>query len=792
MQPLGNCTACPLRGRPCAPTVGPENSKVIIVSRSPAYHEGLTGVPFSGPSGKVLDHLLKQNEVNRAEIRLTNVVLCVPEEGQLPKEAIAACSHRLHSEIKSADLVIAAGSEAVRAILGRGSIDSARGYIHERRLPSGKIQQIVATNNPALVLRDAAHFPNLVRDFRRAFHPLPKPTLPRVQIASSLEQAIQIVKGLLNAQPSYIGVDTESRGGLTHKADIVCIQFSLDGEIAWVLPEDIIRDVGFREQYLRPLLESQHRFIWHNGKWDVKLIQYGWGIQAHVDEDTMLLSYALDERSGEGAVHSLDYLLMEEFGWPNYEPASVKKFKKDGIIVDPTALYTYAGWDAAGTRQLYTVLSQRAETEKCLKVYQSVLLPASAMLRQMELNGIIYDIDRACDLFEEELKPELDQLIATMRKITGNPILNPNSPQQVGRLFYDVWKIDHVMRQRPDKDRSVDKAARKEILENRYTLKGEVIGGEKQPQVRADIKQFVTAYHRFKKLTKQASTYIVGMVEKASTDPEQRIYTNFKLHGTNSGRLSSANPNLQNITREYEDLPSIRALFKPSPGRVFVEADYSQAELRVIAYLSSDPELTRIYNEGLDLHNIAAERFYGPNYTKAQRSRAKNMNFGVAYRQTAQTFQEKHGIPESEGSKFIKWWWATFTGVAEWEKDIEQIINTSGILDTPFGRKRRFYLITKENQQASYREGIDFYPQSIASDFTLTSAIILAGELDPAKAKLVLTVHDSLLDDVVEDYADEAATITKQVMENQPRNSLGWTLPFEVKMSFGPSWGECK
>jgi DNA polymerase-1 len=282
------------------------------------------------------------------------------------------------------------------------------------------------------------------------------------------------------------------------------------------------------------------------------------------------------------------------------------------------------------------------------------------------------------------------------------------------------------------------------------------------------------------------------MVEKASTDPEQRIYTNFKLHGTNSGRLSSANPNLQNITREYEDLPSIRALFKPSPGRVFVEADYSQAELRVIAYLSSDPELTRIYNEGLDLHNIAAERFYGPNYTKAQRSRAKNMNFGVAYRQTAQTFQEKHGIPESEGSKFIKWWWATFTGVAEWEKDIEQIINTSGILDTPFGRKRRFYLITKENQQASYREGIDFYPQSIASDFTLTSAIILAGELDPAKAKLVLTVHDSLLDDVVEDYADEAATITKQVMENQPRNSLGWTLPFEVKMSFGPSWGECK
>ena len=791
MHPLANCQSCPFKGKPCAQTSGPPDSKVILVSRSPAYHEGLTGKPFSGPTSPILDHLLKQNGINRNEIRITNVVLCVPPEGKLPKEAIEACSNRLRAELDSAELIIAAGAEAVTAILGRGSVDSARGYVHKRRDSGGNEQRVVATNNPALVLRDSSSFPNLVKDFRRAFHPLPEPKFPNVEIAQSLEQARYFIEELLDEPPSYIGCDTESRGGLTHKAEIVCIQFSLDGKRSLVLPEQFVRDVEFREQYLRPLLESQHKFIWHNGKWDVKLIQYGWKIPARIDEDTMLLSYALDERSGEGAVHSLDYLLMEEFGWPKYEPASVKKFKKDGIIADPMALYTYACWDAAGTRQLYEVLSQRAEMEKSLKVYRNVLLPAASMLMKMELPGIRYDVVKASDLYENEIAPELLALISKMQTLVENPLLNPGSPQQIAHLFYDTWGIDHAMRRRPDKGRSVDDSARTEIKELRYSLKAEAIEGQKLPQVRKKVEKFVDLLDRYAKLKKQASTYIISMVDHAVADPEHRIYTNLNFR-TVTGRLSSKEPNLQNITREKEDLPKIRRLFLPSEGRVFVQGDYSQAELRVITVLSGDPELTRIYNEGLDLHNIAAERFYGPDYTKEQRSKAKNMNFGVAYRQTAHTFQEKHGIPESEGSKFIEWWWRNFAGVAKWEKEVEKLIDTEGVLESPFGNKRRFYLITKENQQASYREGIDFYPQNIASNFTVLSAIKLSSELDPSKAELVLTVHDSLLADVVENYVYECGIIIRQVMESRPRDTLAWNLPFNVDIQSGPNWGECK
>ena len=220
------------------------------------------------------------------------------------------------------------------------------------------------------------------------------------------------------------------------------------------------------------------------------------------------------------------------------------------------------------------------------------------MLMKMELPGIRYDVVKASDLFEEEIQPELLKLTGKLQALVENPLLNPGSPQQIAHLFYDTWGIDHALRRRPDMGRSVDNSARTEIRELRYSLKAEAIEGQKLPQLRHKVEKFAVLLDRYAKLKKQASTYITGMVEHAVADPEHRIYTNLNFR-TVTGRLSSKEPNLQNITREKEDLPKIRRLFLPSEGRVFVSGDYSQAELRVIAVLSGDPELTRIYNEGL-------------------------------------------------------------------------------------------------------------------------------------------------------------------------------------------------
>jgi DNA polymerase-1 len=538
---------------------------------------------------------------------------------------------------------------------------------------------------------------------------------------------------------------------------------------------------------LRPALTQEGtKYIWHNGKFDIKVLRHGYGIEARVDEDTLLLNYACDERGG---VHALEYCLMEEFGWPNYEPESVKKFKRTGIVENYDELHTYAGWDAAGTYQLFELLRERVEAERTGAVYESLLREGSEATVRIELAGFRYNVEAAADLMENEVGPELKEQELKLRTLIDKPLYNPRSTNQNPALFYDDWKIRHAMQNRPDMWRSCDDAALNEIVAGRFTTR---LVTEKPRMI-----EFAKALKRYRELDKQASTYIVGMIERAIHDPEGRIYTDLLLHGTVTGRPSSRNPNLLNITRTKEGLPDIRRLFIPSVGRQIVAADYSQAELRTIAWLSQDTELLRNYEESKDLHSLAAERFYGENFTSEQRSRAKNMNFGVAYGQGAATFQEKHGIPEKEAQRFIEWWWLYFSGVKEWKSEVIREMRT-GRVSTPFGRVRRFHLLTKENINTAIREAVNFKPQSIAADFTLMAVIRLGGgysippEIDIRRASIILTVYDSIIADVEESYVEEYRRICKEVMESRPKEELGWKVPFKVDIGVGPTWAEAK
>lgn len=783
-HPLANCEECPLYSKPCAKTTAPRNPSTAFVSRSPGHHEATAGRPFSGPSGQVLDYLLKENGVDRRDILLTNVVLCAPDAGKVPSEAIKACAPRLAKELEGTSLVIAAGSEAVNLLIGRGSVDRYRGY-RITNADTGRVY--VATNNPALVLRDDSTFPNLRKDFRRAFNPIPEPILPKVEVIEDGAQARDYITSLSEA--TLIASDIESRGGLSHKARIVSLQFATGRDSAVVLGErgGLWDDTDFIDNFLRPLFEDRSkRFVWHNGKFDTKILRYGYGIQARVDEDTLLLNYACDERTG---VHALEYCLMEEFGWPDYEPDSVKKFKKTGIVDDYDELYTYAGWDAAGTMQLFDTLNPRVDSEGTREEYEHLLREGNEATIRIELAGFRYNVEEAADLMENEVGPELKEQERKLREIIDKPLYKPRSTKQNPILFYDEWKIKHKMQERPDMKRSCDDSALNEIVAGRFTTRLE----EKKPM----MQEFAKELKRFRELDKQASTYIVGMIERAIDDPEGRIHTDLLLHGTVTGRPSSRNPNLLNITRTKEGLPDIRRLFIPSKGRKIVSADYSQAELRTLAWLSGDSELLRVYNDDEDLHALAAARFYGEAFTSEQRSKAKNMNFGVAYGQSAATFQEKHEIPEKEAQRFIDWWWTYFAGVKEWKKSVIQEMR-SGRVTTPFGRVRRFHLLTKENINEAIRQAVNFLPQSIAADFTLRAVVLLGGgyavkpEVDTNRASLILTVYDSIIADVEESYIDEYKRICAEVMESRPRDELGWTVPFKADIGVGETWADAK
>lgn len=805
-HPLAECERCPLQRKRCAPTVKPPQATAAIVSRSPATYDVVKGEPFSNPRGSkpVLDRLLKMNGVSRNEVMLTNVVLCEIDGTKVPPEAIKACAPRLHAELSGIGLVIAAGSEAVNLICGRGTIDRYRGYRIEQ---NGRT--VVATNNPALVIRDDTTFPNLKRDFRRAFNPNPPTPYPNVEVIEKVSDAKKFIQSIGRGNDK-IAADIESRGGLTHRATLISLQFSVDGTNAFVLGEreGLFENETFIRDYLQPLFESRNiRFVWHNGKFDTKILIHTYRIKARVDEDTILLSYALDERSGGDdaiGIHGLEYLLMEEFGWPHYTSAAIERAKKTGVVEDYDEFYEYAGRDVGGTYSLHDLYEPMAVADNVITPYKDILLAATNdLLIPAELAGIVYDVNRAADLHEFVVNPELLELKQKMRDHVGKPQLNPNSPTQMAAILYDEWGIDHAMRKRPDKKNSVDEAARKEILAGRFTFKNRMVTRREGTRVIAEVssdeserrenyQRFVGLYERSQKLVKQDSTYLIGLIANAEQDPESRIYTDLLLYGTNSGRLSSRRPNLLNITRPKEGIPNIRNLFRASPGRQIVNADFSQAELRCIASFSGDTLLSTIYEEGRDLHSECAERFYGKNFTKHNRDVAKNVNFGVFYRQSAATFQEKHDIPESEAQPYIDWVWKTFTGVGSWEKSIESEIHSKGTLTSPFGRKRRFHLLTEFNKEAVYREGINFYPQSTASDLTLTSAIIIANQIDSRRAVLLLSPYDAILADVEDNYVDEYSVICKQVMESRAKDAIGWTLPFKAEMQVGPSWGEAK
>lgn len=802
-HPLAKCEECPLMDSPCAPTIGPANAKLAVVSRSPGKYEAKKGVPFSGPSGKVLDYLLNQNGVKREDTLLTNVVLCYTDSPTT--KAIEACSDRLHSELRSADTIIAAGSEATTELTGSRSIGGSRGYAHKRILGAsvGHEQRVIVTNNPAVVLKDDKTFPDIVKDFRLAINPRPQATLPTIKWTNDPRQGRDWLRRISKETPTRLSCDIESFG-LRPQAKLASIAFSATGDKAVSFGVNVVNGDNECKELLRTILEKTSiRFVWHNGKFDVRNLRQK-GINARVDGDTLLLSYILDERSDE-PVHSLDYLLMDELAWPYYEPyvvqqwkSKVKNLEKAGKYEEldnlevPDELYEYNGLDAAGSMQLYPILYDKAVKDNVISPYEKLLIPGSEALVYLELAGMHYNVTKAADLWEEEVRPKLNEWKAQLQTKVGNGSYNPNSAKQNSDLVYDEWMLLPKVAERKGKERSVDKPIYTAIKEGDFNIGAPItstIGSAATTRLRSTIIEWAELLAFFKELDKQRGTYIEGLIKRALRN-HGIINTSLKLHGTSSGRLSSSDPNLQNITRPKAGLPNIRQLFHAPEGHVILNADFSQAEMRVIAYLSNNPKLVKIYRDGISLHKVVAERFYGKDYNYEQYTYAKNMDFGVAYGQTGRTFKEKHDIPVEQGERFVKWWYEEFDTVKDLQKEIHEQAFKQGFVQTETGRKRRFHLITDQNKNEVRREAFNFVPQSTASDFTLHSVIQLVNEFNPKWGNIVLSVHDSIVADICDNYVDECATIFKQVMEASPKDLLGWDFPFEVDIGIGPNWGE--
>lgn len=786
-HPLAECEKCPLYSERHALTYGNPDSPVAFVSRSPGQYDVAIGKPFANPrgAGAVLDHLLGRYKVKRDDVITTNVVLCRSDDP--PKEAIAACKPRLEAEIANCKLVIAGGTEATSALTRYRAVFTARPFQHTRTSISGIKQRVIVTNNPALVVRNSDAYPDMVEDFRRAFDPPPPPVFPEVEIINDPGQARTILTrwiGESSFSGSVIGSDLEWR---RTNGQIVCAGFSARGTKSVVYALTACEDSSVQELLRTFYGRSDIRFLWHNGKADTKILRAA-GIEARIDEDTYLMSYALDERPG---YHSLEYLLSTKFAWPDYEPKSVKEFKKSGEFSGKTAqerklaereLYKYNGWDTAGTLQLFDVLNPQLDTDRGgeVRTLYNRLLRATLRFRTVEENGFHFDVEEACNINEREAIPRLFELTEHIRDVTGHSLLNPNSPKQIESVLYGEWGLHHNLRDSGKKklSRSTGKEVREEITGGRFECK---IGK------RENIVRWAEFQAQFSKISKLKGTYLEGLAIRTLRDG--KLYCKFNPCGTVSGRTSSNDPNFQNIAREgYGDIPGIRTLFLPSPGNVIVSADFSQAELRTCAKLSGDANLLGIYRDSSrSLHRERAAAFYGENYTKEEYVKSKNQNFGITYGQSPQAFQQMYHIPIEESQEYVNAWWREFPDLLEWTKYEKEKAKRDGLVVSPFGHKRRFHLITDENIGDVEREAVNFKPQNIAAWLTISALC----DLVDLGIRIVATVHDSIVADVAESDVFSVARLMKEVMESQVEKQLGWTdIPFLVDISVGPNWGK--
>jgi DNA polymerase-1 len=521
--------------------------------------------------------------------------------------------------------------------------------------------------------------------------------------------------------------------------------------------------------------------VWHNGKYDAGFLK-NHGVPARVDEDTMLMHYLLSE--GVSELHGLKELSGDLLGAdPKYD-APVKKFAPkmtDSYAKVPREiLYKYAAQDVIHTFQIHDLLAAKMEDPRYKDLtwpYRNILLPAARMLQLVEQRGVwvhkptlealARDLQLEFDtargsLIAEALTVWNPETYARWKRTSKPPKdFNPGSPAQLLFVFgqFGIFPVDP----RTGKPTTADPALK-------------------------DLPQtpFVEALRAYRRASKMLSTYVEGIYERIETDG--RVHATYLLHGTSTGRLSSRGPNMQNIPRDAR----IRNVFQAPPGYKLVELDFSQVELRVLAYLSGDAALQRVYAEGRDLHDEVATSLFGPDFTREQRIRAKFVNFGIAYGRGADSLVAEFKMPKHEAQAMIRGWWETFPDARHYIMTQRAASRGGKPLVTPFGRRRRFDLVTNQNRNALENEAANFVIQSTASDLTLLAAIRMQEGLREWNASIINLVHDSILIEVPEHLAQTAGSYARQVMETTPHAVLQTDLPFTVSMGVAQAWGSLK
>lgn len=820
----------------------------MLVGEAPGKTETILHRPFVGKSGELLNRVLQAADVLREDLYITNTTICRPDNNDTPSQAaIKACRARLYEEVRlrRPRLVIVMGATALKAFGIDDKISQCRGrerWISAEHLQTTllkgvpkKDQQvpigmgdwrdggfyILPTYHPAYVLRNPDLMPDLERDFARAMSLLQKDAgerreLPPVDaiVPRTIHECLRWLDVV--AQQPIIACDIESTSKDVMQDRLLTLAYAWhsgqDSTTALVIPAAMAAN-GLVRRRLRELHRAPTpRCVWWNGKFDRKWYRHHLDVDVRIDGDGMLAHFALDSRPN---IHGLKIRASDDLNAEDYEE-EIKQYIV-GSIVDYSnipfeKLVEYTATDVGMTLLLVEQYEAALKEQPGPQwVYQHILLPAAMALSDIELAGAAVDVGRLT-----ALEAEFQTMLAGYQRQFWDAVgceFNVGSYPQVVQVMYG----DAVRQQFP----SADKASAAGLPSLNLPLQ---LNEKKTPNTGSGAcdkllqlalapnqRQGVEARRRLVLDGQLYRTYVRKLPQVVHLD--QRVRTNFNLHVVRTGRLSSSQPiNLQNIPTRTKIGQRIKAAFVAGEylgqPTVLVEVDASQAELRVAAFKSQDPALLAIYEQGRDFHHEVGTRILGSeDLAKALRPYVKTFLFATLYgadtpmlvlllNDAAIEEETRTGKPQERWTldrveALRNEFWTQFPVFATWAEQQQIQALTEGYVTNHFGRVRRFPLITKGpdgNVRDVLKEAVNMPIQGDASDIVLLALIETHRWLQANRlGRIILSVHDSILMEVLTAHAQTVAQRVVAIMEAVPAR-YGITIPFKAEAKAGPDW----
>ena len=788
---------------------------LAIVGQAPGYQEARRGRIFTGRSGELLDIILRELNYD-GPVYYTNALSCSSEE--ISTAEVNTCRPSLIEELKMVrpKKIVMLGAVALSALFPG---ERALTVLRPARLWHEELEAwCVPTFHTANALREPDVFRDILEDIRLALEApdeyveMPDPPFTLV---TNVQEFMRMIRTMDRSQ--HLSLDVETTGFNPVEDELLTIGIG-DSRTTWIFEASLLQN-SFIRINLEMILEDPSLFwVTQNGypfdwKWFWKKYDIDWRISA----DTMLMHYTLDERQGG---HRLKQLCRRYLGYPFWADEVEGKYENYGEM-PREQLYQYQAWDVRGTWELYPVLRREMidYDPDLIRVHDEILLPGSKALALVELNGICIDVPYLKQV-GVQLEDEIEQTKAELQAITdelGVTDLKGAIDREVEAREMHDWAVQaqaegKITGRERIQIRAAWTRAKAEVEANRFNPNS-------SPQVKRLISQRLRLTYdttregleaiahkhpapqkivEVRQKVKLKGTYVDGIILRIWVS-DGRLHGDFVIIGTQTGRLSSRDPNLQNIPVLIG--PIIRLAFRASPGWKLAEIDNSQVELRIAGVFSRNERLIDVYRHGRDIHReVAATMFHKPAEAITDRERydAKYVDFPILYGATAESLVGTGDPPWSLSTarSFVDGFLGGFPDLASWLEHQRRFVRENGYVQTLFGRYRRFPLILDQNAGDIERQAINSPIQGSASDlcFMALTRIVLnvSGKFPPSEVRVLLTVHDSILIEAPADKIAYYATLVKLEMQVVPESWKAIGLPFKADIKIGDTWGSMK